>query len=414
MSEVTERQRTSRLLIVEDDQAQLRTLTTIMEDEGFEVVGCSTASAALEHLNREDIGVAVVDLRLPDLSGTELLEKLRALNDRVAVTINTGYGSFGSAKDAVNLGAFAYVEKAGDPEELVRQVHRAFRAHFERYADDLETAVAARTRELCQANEALKREITERKRAEERARLHQAELARVSRLSTIGEMAAGIAHGLNQPLFAVLTCAQACRLAIGSGRRTPDEVLADLERISAAAEEAGEIVRRLRNFVRKREPSRSTIDVNKLVQGVVPFIEDDVTRNDIRLRLELGTRIPTVLADSLLLQQVILNLTRNAIEAMKCGDNGERELVIRTATAGSEMVEVAVRDTGPGLSPENLDRLFEPFFTTKSHGLGLGLSLSRSVIEAEGGRLVAERNPDHGMTFRFTLPVHPGDPDDGV
>ena len=227
-------------------------------------------------------------------------------------------------------------------------------------------------------------------------------------------MAAGIAHGLNQPLFAVLTYAEACRLAISSGRKTPDQVLSDLERISAAATEAGGIVRRLRNFVRKREPSRSTVDVNSLIQSSAPFIEDDIALNGIRLRLELEPRLPTVLVDSLLLQQAILNLARNAIEAMKCRDNGERELLIRTSTAGSETIEVVVRDTGPGLSAESVDKLFEPFFTTKAHGLGLGLSLSRSLVEAEGGRLVAEPNPDRGMTFRFTLPICAGDPDDGA
>ena len=121
MSETAERQRISRLLIVEDDEAQLGTLTAIMEDEGFEVIGCSTASAALEHVERGDVGVALLDLRLPDLHGTELLEKLRARDSRVNVVINTAYASFDTAKDAVNLGAFAYVEKVGDPEELVRQ-----------------------------------------------------------------------------------------------------------------------------------------------------------------------------------------------------------------------------------------------------------------------------------------------------
>ncbi|MFQ5807179.1 MAG: ATP-binding protein [Phycisphaerae bacterium] len=162
-------QRAVSVLIVEDNESQRRTLTTIMQNEGFEVTGCSTA-AALEHLEREDFGVAVVDLRLPDLSGTQLLERLRALNERIPVIINTAYGSFDSAREAVNLGAFAYVEKAGDPRELVRQVHRASRLQFDRYAGDLETAVAARTRELRTANQMLRHEITERQRAEEALR----------------------------------------------------------------------------------------------------------------------------------------------------------------------------------------------------------------------------------------------------
>ncbi len=151
MEETEQRKSNSRLLIVDDDLVQLRTLTDIMEAEGFEVVACSTAAEALEHLRRDEIGVAVVDLRLPDLSGTQLLEKLRSLKGRVHAVIHTGYGSYQSAKDALNLGAFAYVEKGSDPDQLVHHVHRAFQARLKRYAEDLEDAVARRTQELEEA-----------------------------------------------------------------------------------------------------------------------------------------------------------------------------------------------------------------------------------------------------------------------
>ncbi len=170
MSEATERERLSRLLIVEDDESQLRTLTDLMAGEGFDVIGCTTAAEALEHVRQEDFGVAVVDLRLPDLNGTQLLEKINALNGKVRVIINTAYASFDSAKEALNLGAFAYVEKAGDPGELIRQVHAASRWHYDRYAKDLEEAVASRTAELRTANEGLRSEIAERKQAEEALR----------------------------------------------------------------------------------------------------------------------------------------------------------------------------------------------------------------------------------------------------
>jgi len=153
MSRTTERERLSRLLIVEDEEAQLRTLTDLMEDEGFVVIGCTTATEALEHVQREDFGVAVVDLRLPDLEGTRLLEKINALNHKVRVIINTAYASFDSAKEALNLGAFAYVEKAGDPTELIRHVHAAARWHLDRYAKNLESAVAARTTDLRESEE---------------------------------------------------------------------------------------------------------------------------------------------------------------------------------------------------------------------------------------------------------------------
>ncbi len=162
-SESTERQRMSRLLIVEDDEPLLRILTAIMQDEGYEVVGCTTANDALERVRAEDFAVAVVDLHLPDRSGTQLLEELRALSGRLHAIIYTGYGSFDSAKEALNIGAFAYVEKGGDPRELVGHVGRAFRAHLDRYTEDLEATVAERTSALQAANEAL-RESEERYR----------------------------------------------------------------------------------------------------------------------------------------------------------------------------------------------------------------------------------------------------------
>ncbi|UCE60219.1 MAG: PAS domain S-box protein [Phycisphaerales bacterium] len=186
MSQTTERERISRLLIVEDDEAQLHTLTGIMEEEGFEVIGCSTATDALEHVQKEDFGVAVVDLRLPDLSGTQLLEKIQDFNGRIRVIINTGFGSYDSAKEALNLGAYAYVEKAGDPGDLVRHVHRAFKSHLDRYADDLEATVADRTRELREANKGLKREIGERKRAEEEIRRNEKKFRLLYEQSPLG------------------------------------------------------------------------------------------------------------------------------------------------------------------------------------------------------------------------------------
>ena len=174
MAGTDERQRISRLLIVDDNQAQLRTLTALMEAEGFEVIPCSTATEALEYLARDAIGVAVVDLRLPDLGGIQLLEKLQSFSGDLEVVIHTGYSSYESARDAVNLGAFAYVEKGSDPGQLVHHVHRAFEARLQRYADHLESAVAERTRELEQTLEEFQQEISDRQRVEEALRESEA------------------------------------------------------------------------------------------------------------------------------------------------------------------------------------------------------------------------------------------------
>ena len=150
------RERHSRLLIVEDDAQQLHTLTDIMEDEGFDVTGCASAAEAMQHIESQDFGVAIVDYRLPDQSGDQLLESIKSMSRRTRVIIHTGYGSFESAKIAVNLGAFAYVEKLSNPDELLRHVHRAFREEIHSYADELETAVAQRTKEFEDANDKLR------------------------------------------------------------------------------------------------------------------------------------------------------------------------------------------------------------------------------------------------------------------
>ena len=166
--------RRSRLLIVDDDDAHRQTLAAILEAEGFDLTACATAQEAMGHLLRGGFGVAIVDLRLPDLSGTQLLQKLQDLAGHVDVIVHTAYSSYESARDAVNLGAFGYVEKGGDPGELVRHVHRAFQARLRRYAEELESAVAERTRELQEVNAALRQEIAERKRAEEELRESEA------------------------------------------------------------------------------------------------------------------------------------------------------------------------------------------------------------------------------------------------
>ena len=167
MEDRAKRQRPPRLLIVEDDESQLRTLTAIMQEEGYDVTGCSTASEATEHIKNLDTGVVVLDLHLPDLSGTQLLERLASHNS-IRVIIHTAYSSYETARDSLNLGAFANFEKGGNPQELLRHVHRAFAASLRSYADKLETAVAERTHDLLRANESLKKEITERKKAESR------------------------------------------------------------------------------------------------------------------------------------------------------------------------------------------------------------------------------------------------------
>jgi len=249
------------------------------------------------------------------------------------------------------------------------------------------------------------RDVTARRRAEEETRQRQAELAHVLRVSTVSELAAGLAHEINQPLSAIVAYAKGCtrRMRAASGR--PEELLEAMEEIAAQAVRADRIVRRLRDFVRKREPRRERVALNDVVRAVTSLVGSEVREQGINLQLHLAPDIPPLWVDSIQVEQVILNLVRNSIDAMRGLDSMDRVLSIRTANVGHEAVELAVSDVGEGLSGVEPEHLFDPFFTTKSGGLGMGLSISRSIIEAHHGRLWAEPNPGPGATFRFIVPV---------
>jgi len=254
------------------------------------------------------------------------------------------------------------------------------------------------------------RDITDRKAAEEEARRHQQEMAHVARLSTLGEMASGIAHELNQPLTAIATNARACVRMLDSDRspaEPPSEQCADvMERIGDQAERAGEVIRQIRRFVRKEEPERGPVRLSEMVDNVTRLVRHDAHREGIQLRLQLAPEADRVLAQQIQIEQVLLNLVRNAIEAMSETPREQRILTITSTPADHGRVRLEVADTGPGLSPEVADNLFNPFVTTKTQGMGLGLSISSGIVEDHGGQLRVESEPERGAVFWFTLPAH--------
>jgi two-component system sensor histidine kinase TtrS len=253
------------------------------------------------------------------------------------------------------------------------------------------------------------RDITERKQAEEEARQHQLELAHVGRLSTMGEMASGIAHELNQPLTAIAANSHACIRMLESGAAQREQCADIMERIAAQAERAGEIIRQIRGFVRKEEPQRRPTDINSLIREVSVLFEPEARRAGVTVQMKLQRPIPQVLVQPIQIEQVILNLVRNAIEAMLDTPKGERMLIIATQpTSAGAALEVSVRDTGPGLDEALMRKIFDPFVTTKPQGIGLGLSISLGIIEAHNGHLHVDSAPNQGAVFRFILPARPG------
>ncbi len=253
------------------------------------------------------------------------------------------------------------------------------------------------------------RDVSRRLRAEALARRHQEELAHVSRLGVMGEMVSAIAHEVNQPLCAIVAFAQACRRLLGDRPDCPPEAREALEQIAGQARRAGDIVHHLREFSRRREPRRAAVSINDIVRSAVGFMAPVLHPRGLGVRLELAENLPPVSADQIQIEQVLVNLLRNAVEAMSDLPPEQRVPVVRTLLPQEGIVEVEVRDCGSGLSADGLERVFEPFFSTKPDGMGIGLPLSRSIVEAHGGRLWVVPNCDRGVSFHFTLPVHDAD-----
>ena len=333
-------------------------------------------------------------------------------NQRLAVLCTYPLAACSAAEilDVVRTHQFAVTRRLGTWEIIETAGHKQAKAEIRRLNDELELRVIERTSQLLMANEELTREIRERQRAEERAeeererlRQAQADLVYVSRLTTMGELTASLAHEIKQPMSAALINANACvrwlardEPAIAEARETAIGIASEIRR-------AAEIINHIGGLFQKAAPQRESMDVNEVIQEMVPLLHSEATRNAISIRRELQGGLPKVMGDRVQLQQVLMNLTLNGIDAMKETDR-VKELTI-TSEAGDGELVVSVSDTGTGIAPEHADRIFDAFYTTKSHGLGMGLAISRSIVESHGGRLWVTSNPGPGANFHLTLPI---------
>jgi PAS domain S-box-containing protein len=253
-------------------------------------------------------------------------------------------------------------------------------------------------------------DVTELQQAADRERQLLADLAHMARLTTMGEMASGLAHELNQPLSAIMNYLDASVRLLQNQGKAPDNVLSAMGSAAAEAERAGKIIHRMKNFLRRTEPRQSAEDVNQLVQEALDLIAREIRLSSTRLRMELAEGLPRVMADRIQIEQVILNLARNALDAMQQTEPEKRILTVKTARDAARAVTVSVSDTGVGLSADSAEQLFQAFYTTKPEGMGMGLAISRTIVQAHGGRLWAEPGNGRGATFTFTLPVATEDP----
>ena len=252
------------------------------------------------------------------------------------------------------------------------------------------------------------RDITQRQASEARLQELQSELVHVSRLTAMGQMASALAHELNQPLLAIVGYMKGSRRLLESGTEDSSSLLRDaLDKAGDQAMRAGQIIRRLREFVGRGDTDRRVESVKKLIEEASALALVGTKDQRVRVRFQFDPAIDLVLVDKIQIQQVVLNLIRNAVEAMAASER--RELTISTAADDDDMVAVSVADTGSGIAPEFMSQLFQPFVTDKPHGMGVGLSICRTIVEAHGGRITVEANPGEGTIFRFTLRAATGE-----
>jgi len=281
---------------------------------------------------------------------------------------------------------------------LLSAAQRGAMESLRRARDELKETV----QEVQRTNEALQAESRERRRAEEASRQAQADLARVSRVTTMGELTASLAHEVNQPIGAAVTNANTCIRWLARDTPNVEEARAAAMRSAKDGMRAAEIVSRIRLLFKKGTPQRELVDVNEVVREMIVLLRGEATRYNISVRTELAAELPQVLGDRVQLQQVLMNLIMNSIDAMKDVE-GTQELAIKSQRGENEQVLVTVSDTGVGLPPQQADQIFKAFFTTKPHGTGMGLRISRSIVESHGGRLWATDNSPRGASFCFAL-----------
>jgi C4-dicarboxylate-specific signal transduction histidine kinase len=269
-----------------------------------------------------------------------------------------------------------------------------------RARDDLRGMV----QELQRSNEALQTESLERQHAEVALREAHADLARVSRVTTMGELTASLAHEVNQPIAAAVTNANTCLRWLTREHPDLEEAREAASRIVKDATRAAGIVSRIRLLFKKGNPQRELVDVNEAIREMIVLLRGEATRYNLTVRMELATDLPSIMGDRVQLQQVLMNLIVNSIDGMKEVD-GARVLAVKSQRTEKEEVLVSVSDTGVGLPAQHVDQIFNAFFTTKPHGTGMGLRISRSIIESHGGRLWAADNSPRGASFCFSLPV---------
>ena len=400
-----------RILILEDSKPdfELMALELRRAQVTFTARHVMTKADFLAELEAFAPDVVLTDYRLPGYDGLAALAAVRQRSPELPTILVSGQMGEEIAIEALKLGAADYVLKtnlarlapallrAVRERDEVRELRRTQEA-LRRAHDELEERVQARTAELVLANARLQEEKLEVQRLSQ-------DLSHFGRVSLMGELAAALAHELRQPLTAVVSNAEAALELLGPGVIDLGELREILRDITAEGWRAGQVIQRLRSLLGKGQSERRPLDLNELIREVTPLVRGLALMQQVSLTLELAPALPPTGGDRIQLEQVLVNLVVNALDAMKTVPMGQRKLVVRSAQSEPHTLEVSVQDSGAGIAPDNIERVFESFFTTKADGMGMGLSICRSIAQGHGGRIWANNNPEGGATFHLALPA---------
>lgn len=368
----------ARVMVVEDDRIVARDISEQLGRIGHSVIGVvarGEASVELAISNQPDL--VLMDIRLEgDIDGIDAARQIRA-RCQIPVVFLTAYADDETIRRASQAEPFGYLLKPFEDLQLRTVIEMA-----------------------------LYKDRAERKLRESMAALQatQAELARMSRITTMGQLTASIAHEVNQPLMAVVMNAEACVQWLKGDKANVDEARAAAERAIAEGHRAGAIIERVRAIARNAPVVFEDLDLNEMIEGVLSIVQPELSRQGLVLDVYLQPDQPSIVGDRVQLQQVILNLVSNAADAINASETQQRRVTVVSTKDQSGEVCVTVEDAGAGVDPDHLDVIFNPFFTTKRDGIGMGLSICRSIIDAHGGRLWSEPRMPTGTRFRFTLP----------
>lgn len=390
-----------QVLLVDDNPQNLKILYDTLDSGHYRLLLANNGEKALAIAEKSKPDLILLDIMMPGMDGYQVCETLKSnplLRD-IPVIFLSALDDVESKVKGFEKGGVDYIAKPFQPREVVSRVATQIKLRR------LEQALKEKNRELSADNIEMQQKLEAQRE----------QLAHFSRLSTMGEMAAGFAHEVNQPLTAITNYSRVAHRLLGD--ESDDNTVMNkkmlettLNKLEAQSHRASEVIQRIRGFVKKPTSGKTQFDVQSLLSDVVQFAEVDAKNNRGKITLELPYELPIVEADAIQVQQVTLNLIRNALEATSSCEqehlaHEDSLSVLVTAKADREFVWVEVKDKGCGLADDAEEKLFHPFYTTKGEGMGIGLSLCQSLIQAQGGKIGFRRNPDRGTTFYFSLPI---------